>query len=202
MSKAVLDFLQARFGDAILEDAQPGAATTRSSCAPIAGRWRVTALHAEDPSMAFDMLVDLCGVDYPDRSPRFEVVLHLYSIKQAAPRPLEVARGRRRGRRGRDRLGVRRVDRRRLVRKARDVGHARHQVPRPPRPAKPHPHVPASSRGIRSCKDYPARLTQPLIPYRTEEEAGLPLGKLAPFREDEGMSFGRQQWTKNDVEPS
>jgi NADH:ubiquinone oxidoreductase subunit C len=27
------------------------------------------------------MLIDLCGVDYPDREPRFEVVLHLYSLK-------------------------------------------------------------------------------------------------------------------------
>ena len=32
-----------------------------------------------------------------------------------------------------------------------------------------------------------AQLTQPLIPYRTEEEAGLQLGKLAPFR-DEGAT--------------
>ena len=43
-------------------------------------------------------------------------------------------------------------------------------------------------------KDYPAQKTQPLVAYRTEEEAGLPLEKLAPFREDEGMSFGRQNW--------
>ncbi len=49
-------------------------------------------------------------------------------------------------------------------------------------------------------KGYPAQHTQPLVPYRTEEEA-LPLGKLAPFRDDEGMSFGRRTWTK-DPEPS
>jgi hypothetical protein len=30
-----------------------------------------------------------------------------------------------------------------------------------------------------------------VVPYRTEAEAGLPLDKLAPFREDEGMSFAR-----------
>ncbi len=30
-------------------------------------------------------------------------------------------------------------------------------------------------------KDYPADKTQPLVAYRTEEEAGLPLDKLAPF---------------------
>ena len=28
----------------------------------------------------FDMLVDICGVDFPDREPRFEVVYHLYSF--------------------------------------------------------------------------------------------------------------------------
>jgi NADH-quinone oxidoreductase subunit C len=31
-------------------------------------------------------------------------------------------------------------------------------------------------------KDYPAQKTQPLVEYRSEEEAGLPLEKLAPFR--------------------
>jgi NADH-quinone oxidoreductase subunit C len=43
-------------------------------------------------------------------------------------------------------------------------------------------------------KDYPANKTQPLVPYRTEAEAGLPLEKLAPFGFDEGMPFGRKVW--------
>jgi len=30
---------------------------------------------------SFDMLVDLCAVDYPDREERFEVVAHLYSTE-------------------------------------------------------------------------------------------------------------------------
>src|SRR6185436_7630046 len=47
-------------------------------------------------------------------------------------------------------------------------------------------------------KDYPAQRTQPLIPYRTEAEAGLPLEKLAPFHADEGMSFGRKNWINTD----
>ena len=48
-------------------------------------------------------------------------------------------------------------------------------------------------------KDYPATRVQPLVPYRTEEEAGLPLGKQPPFRADEGMSFGRKfEWTYED----
>ena len=47
-----------------------------------------------------------------------------------------------------------------------------------------------------------AQRTQPLIPYRTEEEAGLPLGKLSPFLDDEGMAFGRKDWTVKDTERS
>ena len=78
MSKAALDFLQSKFGDAVIE--------THSQCGDDTAvvrpdRWleACSALRTE-PSMAFDMLVDLCAVDYPERSPRFEVVLHLYSI--------------------------------------------------------------------------------------------------------------------------
>jgi NADH-quinone oxidoreductase subunit C len=32
----------------------------------------------------FDMLLDVCGVDYPSRDPRFEVVYHLYSLPKKA----------------------------------------------------------------------------------------------------------------------
>ena len=35
----------------------------------------------EDPDIHMDYLSDLCGVDYPDREFRFEVVYNLYSIK-------------------------------------------------------------------------------------------------------------------------
>ena len=34
----------------------------------------------DDSALAFDMLTDLCAVDYLPRSPRFEVVYHLYSV--------------------------------------------------------------------------------------------------------------------------
>jgi len=34
----------------------------------------------EDPDLSFNFLVDVCGVDYLPRNPRFEVVYHLYSI--------------------------------------------------------------------------------------------------------------------------
>ncbi|SNB51215.1 NADH dehydrogenase subunit C [Arboricoccus pini] len=35
----------------------------------------------DDPAMLFKVLVDICGVDYPDREQRFEVVYHLLSLK-------------------------------------------------------------------------------------------------------------------------
>ena len=34
----------------------------------------------DDPSFAFDFLMDVTAVDYPGREPRFEVVYHLYSL--------------------------------------------------------------------------------------------------------------------------
>lgn len=36
---------------------------------------------ARDQLCMFEMLVDLCGVDYPERSQRFEVVYHLLSMR-------------------------------------------------------------------------------------------------------------------------
>ena len=36
----------------------------------------------DDPESSFDLLVDITAVDYLGRSPRFEVVYHLYSIEK------------------------------------------------------------------------------------------------------------------------
>ena len=49
-------------------------------------------------------------------------------------------------------------------------------------------------------KDYPANKVQPLVPYRTEDEAGTILDKVAPFGGDEGMSFGRKFWLPTDTD--
>jgi NADH-quinone oxidoreductase subunit C len=35
----------------------------------------------DDPSCQFEVLIDICGVDYPDRPKRFEVVYHLLSLR-------------------------------------------------------------------------------------------------------------------------
>lgn len=34
----------------------------------------------DDPGLRFKILIDICGVDYPDRAERFEVVYHLLSV--------------------------------------------------------------------------------------------------------------------------
>ena len=42
---------------------------------------RVLTYLRDQPNCQFKMLVDLCGVDYPEREERFEVVYHLLSLK-------------------------------------------------------------------------------------------------------------------------
>ena len=42
---------------------------------------RVLGFLRDDPKCLFQVLVDLCGVDYPDRAERFDVVYNLLSIK-------------------------------------------------------------------------------------------------------------------------
>jgi NADH-quinone oxidoreductase subunit C len=42
---------------------------------------RVTTFLRDDANCQFKQLIDLCGVDYPDREQRFEVVYNLLSLK-------------------------------------------------------------------------------------------------------------------------
>jgi NADH-quinone oxidoreductase subunit C len=41
---------------------------------------KVTKFLRDDPNCHFKMLVDICGVDYPERTKRFEVVYHFLSL--------------------------------------------------------------------------------------------------------------------------
>ena len=41
---------------------------------------RVLEFLKSDPGCRFEQLIDLCGVDYPERDPRFDVVYHLLSM--------------------------------------------------------------------------------------------------------------------------
>ena len=42
----------------------------------------VIKLLRDDPQLKFTCFIDVCGVDYPDRENRFEVVYHLLSVTQ------------------------------------------------------------------------------------------------------------------------
>jgi NADH-quinone oxidoreductase subunit C len=42
---------------------------------------RVLTYLRDEPNCQFRMLIDLCGVDFPEREARFEVVYHLLSLK-------------------------------------------------------------------------------------------------------------------------
>jgi len=42
---------------------------------------RALAFLRDDPKCLFEVLVDICGVDYPDRPERFDIVYNLLSIK-------------------------------------------------------------------------------------------------------------------------
>jgi NADH-quinone oxidoreductase subunit C len=196
MSKAVLETLRAKFGDAILETHSNFGDDT----AVIASeRWReVCEFCRKTPALSFDMLSDLCGVDYPERDPRIEVVVHLYSTQKRHRVRLKTRIGRTEHeelvgcevdsvtplwaganwfeRETFDMIGVRfkgHPDLRRILMYPEFEGHP-------------------------LLKDYPANKTQPLIPYLTEEDAGKPVEKQAPFGADEGMSFGRKGWTRED----
>jgi len=184
MSERVLTVLREKFGDAIVETHSYLGDDT-AVIDPT--RWKdVATFLREDPQMQFDMFVDLCGVDFPSREPRFEVVVHLYSIARRHRVRIKTRIGDSEGdgavvdtlvgiwpgaswfeREAFDMFGITfrgHPDLRRILMYPEFEGHP-----------------------LR--KDYPADRTQPLVPYRTEAEAGLPLEKLAPFGHDEGMPF-------------
>jgi NADH-quinone oxidoreductase subunit C len=41
---------------------------------------RVIKFLRDDSTCRFEMLIDICGVDYPQRDPRFDIVYHLLSV--------------------------------------------------------------------------------------------------------------------------
>jgi NADH-quinone oxidoreductase subunit C len=187
MSKLVLEKLKEKFGSEILETHDQFGDDT-AVVAPRAWKAACEFLRS-DPALDFNLFVDLCGVDYPERTPRFEVVLHVYSVSKRHRIRLKARVGDAEGdeaeldsvasvwiganwfeRETFDMMGVvfkGHPDLRRILMYPEFEGHP-----------------------LR--RDYPAQKTQPLVAYRTEEEAGLAVDKVAPFGLDEGMSFGRR----------
>jgi NADH-quinone oxidoreductase subunit C len=183
MAKALVELLKQQFPADVLEThAQAGDETV----VVYAPRWKdVARFLKDDPRADMSMLVDLTAVDYPDRSPRFEVVAHFLSLGKGHRLRLKARVGDREGenveiesltdlwasacwaeRECFDMLGVRfagHPDLRRILLYPEFEGHP-----------------------LR--KDYPADRIQPLVPYRDVPN----IDKIPPFSTDEGMSFGRQ----------
>ena len=192
MSQQVLDKLKARFGAAILETHSNFGDDT-AVVEP--GQWKAVAKFLrEDPELDFDLPVDLCGVDYPARGDagRTEVVMHLYSISKKH-------RIRLKARVGDEDMEHAELDSvtsiwpgmNWLERETFDMSGVRFRGHPDLRRILMYPEF----EGHALQKTYPADRIQPLVPYRTEEEAGVPLEKQAPFGPDEGMAFGRTKST-------
>jgi NADH-quinone oxidoreductase subunit C len=75
---SVVDKLKARFADAVQEASEAhGELTLVVSREQIVDICRFLK---DDSDLRYNMLMDVAGVDYLGREPRFEVVYHLYSI--------------------------------------------------------------------------------------------------------------------------
>jgi NADH-quinone oxidoreductase subunit C len=188
VSQLVLDKLKAKFGAAILETHSDFGDDT-AIVDP--AQWRaIGKFLREEPSLDFDMPVDLCGVDYPDRTQgRMEVVLHLYSVSKRHRVRLKTRVG------DEDMEGA---DLDSLVsiwpglnwleREVYDMSGVRFRGHPDLRRILMYPEF----EGHPLQKTYPADKTQPLVAYRTDDEAGFTVNKVAPFGHDEGMPFGRR----------
>lgn len=79
MSKAIVEQLQTQFHEAII-----ATETFRGDDTAVVRRDRIVEVCRwlkETPGCTCNFLMDLCGVDYPERAERFDVVYHLYSLK-------------------------------------------------------------------------------------------------------------------------
>jgi NADH-quinone oxidoreductase subunit C len=187
MSKKLVSLLQEKFTTAIVETtSQFGDETVVVDPA----KWvEVHAFLRDDPACQMAMMVDLCGVDYPDREPRFEVVSHLLSISKKHRLRLKARIGDEDGevvelptlsglwgvanwleREIWDMFGVRFLghpDLRRIL-------------------------MYEEFEGFPLRKDYDAHKAQPLVPYLQGN-----FEKLEPFGPNEGMPFGRQTFDRS-----
>ena len=181
MSESLQQAVQQRFPSAVLgQHSQHGDDTLIVN----SDSWHAICRFLRD-EQAMDMMMDLTAVDFPEREPRFEVVVHLYSLTRGQRLRLKSRVGTKAGhdaeidsisdlwgsanwmeRECYDMFGVRfrgHPDLRRILMYPEFEGHP-----------------------LR--RDYPAQKIQPLVPYREVPN----VDKLAPFNEYEGMSFGRQ----------
>ncbi|NUP09923.1 MAG: NADH-quinone oxidoreductase subunit C [Polyangiaceae bacterium] len=190
MSKAVLEALKTRFGDAIW-DTQSQFGDETAIVDP--DKWfEIARFLKSDPRCAMNMFVDLCGVDYPDRDPRFEVVLHLRSLEKGHRIRLKT------------RVGDAEADTAEVDSITPIWGGAnwfeRETYDLMGIVFRGHPDLRRilmypEFKGHPLRKDYPANKIQPLVELLEGPE------KFAPFGPDEGMPFGRQTHEYNRDDP-
>jgi NADH-quinone oxidoreductase subunit C len=80
MNDVILKKLKERFADSILEVRE-----FREELTLIVrkeGIVQICQFLKDDPELGFNFLSDICGVDWPERKPRFDVVYNLYSISK------------------------------------------------------------------------------------------------------------------------
>jgi len=79
MNQIILEKLKSSCGESILETVEfRGDLSVRVRRSDIV---RVCEFLKNDPDLAFDMVIDICGVDLYTPEDRFEVVYNLYSLK-------------------------------------------------------------------------------------------------------------------------
>jgi NADH-quinone oxidoreductase subunit C len=183
MAKALVELVQKQFPADVLETLSLQGDETVVVYAP---RWKdVARFLKEDPRADMNMLMDLTAVDYPGRSPRFEVVAHLYSLSKGHRLRLKARVGGTDGEDAEiDTLTELWASAMWAERECWDLFGVRFKGHPDLRRILMYPEF----EGHPLRKDYPADRIQPLVPYREVPDTD----KIAPFGVDEGMPFGRQ----------
>ena len=76
---SLVKVIQAKLGDAFLHSSlRLGELTLEVEKSSIC---RTLTFLRDAQGLRFKQLIDICGVDYPDRTPRFEIVYHLLSLQ-------------------------------------------------------------------------------------------------------------------------
>ncbi|MFI5300229.1 MAG: NADH-quinone oxidoreductase subunit C [Polyangiales bacterium] len=185
MSAIVLEKLKSQFGAAIVET---GTSHGDEFAVVEPSKWHdVAKFLRDDAACDMSLFIDVTAVDYPTRTPRFEVVMHLCSLHKG--HRIRVKARIDEGSKG-EPPAIRSVadvwaGANWMEREAWDMFGVKFEG---------HPDLRRillyeEFEGHPLRKDYQAQHTQPLVPYRPEAQ-----DKLPPFRHDEGMPFGRNDW--------
>ncbi len=80
MNDTILEKLKEKFAESILEVSE-----FKDELCVVARKENIVPVCQflrDDPELVFNFLSDVCGADWPERKPRFEVVYNLYSVSK------------------------------------------------------------------------------------------------------------------------